>query len=369
MALPLPKVVADVGPGGPLVTSMGGINALAHNMLKRKYYAPNIESEINQRNALTEGQNIQNQYAPDKLRLANILAELQNQYYAPNIQSEIGNRNALTQKYNTMTPLEAKELELKNKYYPQVTKSGIEAQKSLSNYRNTGGAGGGVAQKELKGFEQQLSLDHPEWTPEQTNQAASAYLNGDEQLPDGTSLPPISGLAQTFVDNIIKRGTTAGALNQQRFAATTDALLKEGEKLLPSISKYSGVIGKGQGNIDAVKNALGADSPAYQDYIYFTRTLVPATAGEMMRALGVNASDTQKALYQQVINPFYWDQNPKGAIENYKRMQTLFKETVGKTVGKSTGQLRSGLRGPSETTIPKGAMVYNEATDSFEEAK
>ncbi len=30
MALPLPKVIADVGPGGPLVTAMGGVNAL-HN--------------------------------------------------------------------------------------------------------------------------------------------------------------------------------------------------------------------------------------------------------------------------------------------------------------------------------------------------
>lgn len=36
MALPLPRTVADVGPGGPLVTSMGGINALANNMFLKK---------------------------------------------------------------------------------------------------------------------------------------------------------------------------------------------------------------------------------------------------------------------------------------------------------------------------------------------
>lgn len=36
MALPLPKVVADVGPGGPLVTSMRGINALANDELQNK---------------------------------------------------------------------------------------------------------------------------------------------------------------------------------------------------------------------------------------------------------------------------------------------------------------------------------------------
>lgn len=39
MALPLPKVVADVGPGGGLVTAMGGMNSLANDMLLRKINA------------------------------------------------------------------------------------------------------------------------------------------------------------------------------------------------------------------------------------------------------------------------------------------------------------------------------------------
>lgn len=36
MALPLPKVIPDVGPGGGLVTAMGGMNSLANDMLLRK---------------------------------------------------------------------------------------------------------------------------------------------------------------------------------------------------------------------------------------------------------------------------------------------------------------------------------------------
>lgn len=36
MALPLPKTVADVGPGGGLVTAMGGMNSLANDMILRK---------------------------------------------------------------------------------------------------------------------------------------------------------------------------------------------------------------------------------------------------------------------------------------------------------------------------------------------
>lgn len=36
MALPLPRVVPDVGPGGPLVTAMGGINALHNAMIEKR---------------------------------------------------------------------------------------------------------------------------------------------------------------------------------------------------------------------------------------------------------------------------------------------------------------------------------------------
>lgn len=58
MDIPLPKIIADVGPGGPLVTSMGGANALNDAMLKRKIdevkanYAPaSTEADINSKNA------------------------------------------------------------------------------------------------------------------------------------------------------------------------------------------------------------------------------------------------------------------------------------------------------------------------------
>lgn len=39
MSLPLPRVIPDVGPGGNVVTAMGGINSLANNMLLQKINA------------------------------------------------------------------------------------------------------------------------------------------------------------------------------------------------------------------------------------------------------------------------------------------------------------------------------------------
>lgn len=130
MTLPLPKVIPDVEAGGPLVTALGGINALRDQMLKAKmhqlenqYYGPNIESQINNRNALTQGQNITNQYLPDKLRLANELSNLKNQYYEPLTQSEINNTNSLIEARN-----------ITNKYLPEKLRQEASKREYLLNH-------------------------------------------------------------------------------------------------------------------------------------------------------------------------------------------------------------------------------------------
>jgi len=239
MALPLPKILYDVQPGGRIVTAMGGINSLNNAMLntkmqslKNKYYPQDIQSQIGYRNALTQGQNINNQYLPRKLALANALAELHNQFYAPNMQSEIDNRNAMTQKSNTMTPLQAEQLRLQNEFYPEVTKAGIESQKAMAKYRNSGGFAMSAPQKELKGFENQLSLDHPEWTPEQLNDASNAYLSGNDTFSDGTPLPPLQGKADDYLKLIAKRTTTAPLI-------TAGIKAKQAEAELSVLSKYA----------------------------------------------------------------------------------------------------------------------------------
>lgn len=342
-----------------VINKLKGLNEAQKQSLENKYYSPNIKSEIGYRNALTQGKNIENQYEPEKLKLANIFQSLQNQYYAPNIQSEISNRNSLTNKNNIMTPLEAEELKIKNKLLPQTLQSDI-------NYKNMGGVrGGGVDQQQLNALKNQISLENPNWDPIKVNQAASAYLSANDTLPDGTKLPSASGIVDTILSSIVKHTNTAQGENQQRFALTTDNLLKEGEKYIPSISKYSGLLGKSIGGLDSVQNSLGYNTPDYENYIFFTRHFVPAAAGEMMRAFGVNASDTQKKLYQSVINPLSWDQNPKGAMENYKRMQQMF-NTVSKTIGKSPNKIRSELNKGSNG---KATLRYNQSTGDFEEIK
>ena len=95
MAIPLPRVIADVGPGGSITTAMRGQNALTKSSLENMYYGPNIQSEINYRNALKNRTNTLTPLEAAKM-------ELENKFYAPKTNSLIGLQNAETKKIGYM---------------------------------------------------------------------------------------------------------------------------------------------------------------------------------------------------------------------------------------------------------------------------
>jgi len=227
--LPTPKMP---GPGGSLVEAINAISEMQKQHQVQKYYGPNIQSEMGYRNALTQGQNIENEYMPEKLRQANAFAGLQNQYYGPKAQAEINYSNALTNKYNTMVPLEAKELELKNTYYPDVTKSNIGLNNSLVKLREEGGSGLGVGGKEELNFQKFVHKDNPHLTPEQVYEASNVVRQGGNQLSDGTKLNPMSAATQSSLDRVTKAGTTAPIL-------TGNIKAKQAEAELAVLNKYA----------------------------------------------------------------------------------------------------------------------------------
>jgi hypothetical protein len=193
-------------------------NQIQKGTLENQYYAPNIQSEINQRNALTQGQNITNQYLPDKLKAANALAQLTNQYYAPNIQSEINSRNAQTQKLNTMTPLEAQAEAIKNKYLAQSEQARI-------NYQNMGGGRGSTGSKDEMLYQYNVGLDNPKLSGQQIREAADVYANGGDTLSDGTKLNPKSATTQRSYDRAYKSTSTAKLVTAGVQANQADAEL------------------------------------------------------------------------------------------------------------------------------------------------
>src|SRR3990167_1967177 len=98
--IPLPKGVADVEPGGRILSAMRNINALTSEQLdaqkkalENQYYAPNIQSEMQLRQAQTQRSN---QLLPyDITNQKNI-----NQMYIPNVQADIAQKQAETEKIN-----------------------------------------------------------------------------------------------------------------------------------------------------------------------------------------------------------------------------------------------------------------------------
>jgi hypothetical protein len=173
-----------------------------------------------QQNALLRNQEIENQYLPEKLRLANENQMNVNKWYEPNIRSEIGNRNALTQKYNTMTPLEAAHQQLENEWYAKKAQSDI-------NYKNMGGGRGSTGAKDDYIYQQNVAKDNPQLkTEDQIREAANAYARGEDHLADGTPLNPISPDTQRAYDRAFKSTTNAGLVKAGVQANQADAELK-----------------------------------------------------------------------------------------------------------------------------------------------
>ena len=372
MVLPLPKVVSDVGPGGGIVTAMRGMNALTADNLKNQYYGPNMQSQIDSRNALTQGQNIENQYMPDKLRLANAMAQLQNQYYAPTQQADIDYKNALTSK----VPFETNELKIKNQFLPQMQQADIAEKEAQAKYYNMGGSGLGTGGKEQLFYQNAVSQDNPQLGNDASKiyEAANVLAQGGDTLSDGTKLNPLSASARASLDRVTKYGTTAQGINQTRSDAILNNLLNKGDELMPNASEFAGLAGKANKPASAFGASLGQNDPRYRDFQIFTRQIVPQLANQMILTEGARANNTQKAMMIKVANPLYWDSNPQLAMEEWKYLTDTFRNSISPTLGRSISELQQSARESSNTqkesnNSKKPTLRYNQQTGDFEEIK
>lgn len=219
--IPLPSILDITIP-----KQMNALNELEKQRLYNQNYTSDIQSQVGQRNALTQGQNIENQFMPDKLRLANQMSQMQNQMYIPKTQADINNLNALTNKTNTMTQLEAINQKNVNEWYARKAQADIDANKALSNWRNMGGSGMGTGAKDDLQFQNNVARDNPQLTTsEQLRSAADAYARGESQLPDGTQLNPMSEITKRSLDRAIKSTSSAKLVTAGVQANQADAEL------------------------------------------------------------------------------------------------------------------------------------------------
>jgi hypothetical protein len=123
---------------------------------------------------------------------------------------------------NTMTPLEARELALKNQLYPEYTKSQIANNLALSKQRELGLTGLGAGGKEEYYFQNLTAKSNPQLTPEQVFDASNAIREGKTTLPDGTKINVTPSMISSL-DRIAKYGTTSDLISNVNRGKQADA--------------------------------------------------------------------------------------------------------------------------------------------------
>lgn len=153
-----------------------------------------------------------------------------NKYYPQLTQSQINERNAQTNKTNTMVPLESKYQDLINAFYPKEKEAEISQKGAMTNYYNQGGPGQGVGAKEWSHFQNSVSQANPNLSQDQLREAVNAYGSGKTMLSDGTPFN-VSADMKNSMDRVVKYGTTTGIINRGVFGA-------QAESEQPIISNY-----------------------------------------------------------------------------------------------------------------------------------
>lgn len=123
---------------------------------------------------------------------------------------------------NTMTPLEARELALKNELYPELTKSQISSNLALSKQRELGLTGLGTGGKEEFYFQNLTGQSNPQFTPEQVFEASNAIREGKTTLSDGTHINVTPAMTASL-DRIAKYGTTGDLISNMIRGKQADA--------------------------------------------------------------------------------------------------------------------------------------------------
>lgn len=330
--------------GGPIAASNRAENALNDarmatklKELEAKYYDAKAQSDINSKNSSTREQDITNTYLPEKLRLGNQNQANINQAYLPNIQSEMAARNALTNKTNTMTPLEAQKMKTENQFAPQLTQSQINSNNAMANLRNMGGSGMGVGGQEMMRLQNQLKIDHPDWDPLTANQAASAYITGENTLPDGTALPPLSGLAESGLAQIGKRNSNSALQNQ---AANMDILANDINAIdIGPPTKFTGIGGAFKYAKYTANMALGLPVPQeFRDYVAFKDVTANFSMDALRKGFGTSVvPDYVYATLRKAAQPnSTWWFDPQQVITEWNATKNWINKNAKSYTKKST---------------------------------
>lgn len=340
---------------------------LNKNRLENKWYEPNIQSEIGYRNAGAQNLGSETDLKKQALKYPGLgkggiegqLAMLQFQADHPELAERINKAMQASQAKGDQSQQSQQPGQLASNiqstmpnqqqmFSPlQILNRDINAditgKEALATFRANGMGRGGVDAQRLNMMSQQIKAENPTATPEQITDIRNAYLEGRDTDSQGNPVPPISGVMDSLLTQNYKRNTDVGQRSQERYANTLETAIKNANDNEKSAEKYSGLLGKTEGSAESAESLLGGKSSEdFKKFNNFVTVDVPTIAGEYMRELGVNASDEQKRMYKEVVNPVNWYRSPQVAMSQWSYFKKLAKD-VGVTISKSSFQQHKDL--------------------------
>lgn len=282
--IPLPKVVADVGPGGGIVTAMRGMNALTQENMQNRLlglkgqaaelenkYLP-LETAIKAQNALSYGGRLGN--TGMYLRAISEMPAAERQVYLANPDNRKNYLNMLEQfRTGVNSPGVA------NVLTPEYIKSfGIGSNIPPQNVLN-----------QLQGQPQPQEMPNP--IDNQTQISVPSQGMSPQSMPQMPSEERDLINAQHRINH-----QTSGKVQSARAegAATMDKFLMENRekisKALNDAIKYQGIYGRGKKWLDILKK----DQPeAYANYQFVKGSLIPNLSNQIKFMEHMGATNTQ----------------------------------------------------------------------------
>lgn len=169
--------------------------------------------------------------------------------------------NAMKLPFETQAGIDLKNQETSR--MKALTPYEVEYKKALAQMPRGGRMG--VGSMAINGFRDQLAQDHPDWSPEKINSAASAYIDGSNAVGN-EQLPELSGSAQAQMNQVFRYNAPVAVQNQAANMKLTASHFNE----IPvsDIASFAGPLGK----INFAKERLkmvtnpNAVSPEFRQY-------------------------------------------------------------------------------------------------------
>lgn len=233
-----------------------------------------------------------------------------------------------------------------------------EYQKAVKDYMSGNSKGySGAGLKALTALKSQVGAELGLKDQDKIDEAASAYLNGETSLKDGTVLPPPSGITKNLIDQVTKAGSTAALINQgvkaNQAEIELDVLSKFAIKnLKPYGTTYLNM--SPQQVSDSFKSdkesqkRLGRFIAAQQIQYEIAQNEIKLAMGQP----GVTSTQELMQLGQQMIKTSY----PKLSFEAREESQRAFREALSAGLA---ARNKYGIRASSATgqhNINEGAL-------------